>query len=80
MTNEQDLRSAFIQACVWHGPLEPAEAILATMLLRKADWHDTDGIAFLLERGADPNRMTRWHITRHFIKHCDATTISGTSS
>jgi hypothetical protein len=36
---------------------------LATMLLRKADWHDTDGIAFLLERGADPNRMTRWHHT-----------------
>jgi ankyrin repeat protein len=36
---------------------------LATMLLRKADWHDTGGIAFLLERGADPNRMTRWHYT-----------------
>ena len=36
---------------------------LATMLLRKADWHDTDGIQYLLERGADPNRMTRWHQT-----------------
>jgi ankyrin repeat protein len=36
---------------------------LATMLLRKADWHDTEGIRFLLERGADPNRMTRWHNT-----------------
>jgi ankyrin repeat protein len=36
---------------------------LATMLLRKADWHDTEGIRFLLERGADPNRMTRWHYT-----------------
>ena len=36
---------------------------LATMLLRKADWHDRDGIAFLLNRGADPNRMTRWHFT-----------------
>ena len=36
---------------------------LATMLLRKADWHDTDGIEYLLERGADPNRMTRWHHT-----------------
>ena len=33
------------------------------MLLRKADWHDTEGIRFLLERGADPNRMTRWHNT-----------------
>ncbi|HYI93365.1 MAG TPA: ankyrin repeat domain-containing protein, partial [Bryobacteraceae bacterium] len=36
---------------------------LATMLLRKADWHDTDGIAFLLAQGADPNRMTRWNHT-----------------
>jgi ankyrin repeat protein len=36
---------------------------LATMLFRKADWHDTEGIRFLLERGADPNRMTRWHHT-----------------
>ena len=36
---------------------------LATMLLRKADWHDYDGIKFLLERSADPNRMTRWHHT-----------------
>ena len=36
---------------------------LATMLFRKADWHDTDGIEFLLKRGADPNRMTRWHHT-----------------
>lgn len=36
---------------------------LATMLLRKADWHDYDGIKYLLEHGADPNRMTRWHHT-----------------
>jgi ankyrin repeat protein len=36
---------------------------LATMLLRKADWHDYDGIKWLLEHGADPNRMTHWHLT-----------------
>lgn len=36
---------------------------LATMLLRKADWHDGEGVRFLLERGADPNRMTRWGYT-----------------
>src|SRR6266545_6875372 len=36
---------------------------LATMLLRKADWHDGKGQAYLLEHGADPNRMTRWHYT-----------------
>jgi ankyrin repeat protein len=33
---------------------------LATMLLRKTDWHDDDGIKYLLEQGADPNRMGRW--------------------
>jgi hypothetical protein len=36
---------------------------LATMLLRKADWHDYEGIKLLLERGADPNRITHWGLT-----------------
>lgn len=36
---------------------------LATMLLRKADWHDTDGIVTLLKHGADPNRPTIWGCT-----------------
>ena len=36
---------------------------LTTMLLRKADIHDYDGMKYLLEHGADPNRMTRWHYT-----------------
>jgi ankyrin repeat protein len=39
------------------------EDSLATMLLRKADWHDRNGMKLLLEHGADPNRMTRWHHT-----------------
>ena len=33
---------------------------LATMLLRKADWHDYEGIKWLLEQGADPNFRTHW--------------------
>ncbi|HMC56831.1 MAG TPA: ankyrin repeat domain-containing protein [Gemmatimonadaceae bacterium] len=33
---------------------------LAMMLLRKADWHDLDGVRMLLKHGADPNRMTQW--------------------
>jgi ankyrin repeat protein len=33
---------------------------LVIMLLRKADWHDYEGIKLVLEHGADPNRMTRW--------------------
>ncbi len=36
---------------------------LATMLLRKADWHDREGIRYLLAHGADPNRPTRWRTT-----------------
>src|SRR5258708_7483961 len=36
---------------------------LTTMLLRKADWHDYEGIKYLLEHGADPNRMTHWKQT-----------------
>ena len=33
---------------------------LATLLLRRHDWHDHDGIKLLLDHGADPNLMTRW--------------------
>ena len=33
---------------------------LTTLLLRKGDWHDTEGIKLLLEYGADPNAITHW--------------------
>lgn len=33
---------------------------MTTFLLRKADWHDYDGIKWLLEHGANPNRATQW--------------------
>jgi ankyrin repeat protein len=33
---------------------------MTTLLLRKGDWHDTEGIWLMLEHGADPNDMTRW--------------------
>jgi ankyrin repeat protein len=36
------------------------DASLSMILLRKTDWHDYDGIKWLLERGVDPNVMTRW--------------------
>ncbi len=50
-----------VQALLDSGKL--SDDSLATMLLRKADWHDYDGSKLLLEHGADPNRMTRWHYT-----------------
>ena len=36
------------------------DASLSTILLRKTDWHDYDGIKWLLARGIDPDVMTRW--------------------
>jgi ankyrin repeat protein len=33
---------------------------LGTILLRKTDWHDFEGIKWLLEQGVEPNRRTRW--------------------
>ena len=33
---------------------------LATILLRKTDWHDREGIQWLLEQGVNPNLRTRW--------------------
>jgi ankyrin repeat protein len=33
---------------------------MTTVLLRKADWHDVEGMRLLLEKGANPNRLTRW--------------------
>jgi ankyrin repeat protein len=36
---------------------------LATILLRKVDWHDYEGIKWLLEWGVDPNLITHWRKT-----------------
>lgn len=34
-----------------------------TLLVRKADWHDLEGIKLALEFGADPHRGTQWRNT-----------------
>lgn len=43
---------------------------LTTMLVRKHDWHDADGVEYLLQHGADPNRQRPWGFTalHHAIK------------
>jgi ankyrin repeat protein len=33
---------------------------VVTLLHRKLDWHDYDAIKWLLERGADPNKLSWW--------------------
>ena len=50
-----------LEALVETGKLTPDS--LATMLLRKADWHDLKGMTLLLEHGTDPNHMTHWGLT-----------------
>ena len=50
---------------------------LATMLLRKHDWHDEPGVRYLLAHGADPNRQTVWGITplQQAVRRDNAATI-----
>ncbi|HXO39111.1 MAG TPA: ankyrin repeat domain-containing protein [Candidatus Acidoferrum sp.] len=57
----ESYENSAVRALVESGKLS-AES-LTTMLLRKADMHDYEGMKYLLEHGADPNRMTRWKFT-----------------
>jgi ankyrin repeat protein len=41
-------------------PVPLSRDSLATMLLRKADWHDLQGVEQLLRHGVDPNHPGRW--------------------
>ena len=50
--------NAAMQALVESGRLN--DAGLSTLLLRKTDWHDYDGIDWLLEHGAVADASTRW--------------------
>jgi len=50
-----------LKVLVESGKMRPD--LLAGMLVRKADWHDYDGIKYLLEHGADPNHITMWGYT-----------------
>lgn len=50
------------------------ETSLTTLLLRKGDWHDFEGLRLVLEYGADPNLMTRWGASalHHALKRDNA--------
>lgn len=41
-------------------PIPLSRDSLATLLLRKADWHDLHGVQQLLRHGVDPNHTGRW--------------------
>src|SRR6185436_2896113 len=51
--------SRAMQLVVETGRVTPEH--LALMLVRKHDWHDYDGVKYLLEHGADPNYNRRWY-------------------
>ncbi len=50
--------NAALQVLLYSGKLN--EQSLATLLLRKTDWHDYDGIKMLLDSGINPNLETHW--------------------
>ncbi|MDP9205234.1 MAG: ankyrin repeat domain-containing protein [Gemmatimonadota bacterium] len=49
--------NAALKALVESGKL--SEDSLRMILLRKTDWHDHEGVKWLLEQGVDPNRTSR---------------------
>jgi hypothetical protein len=46
------------------------QTALTTVLARKADWHDDEGLKLALKYGADPNSMEHWGLsgTHHAVK------------
>jgi ankyrin repeat protein len=60
--------NAVMKVLVESGKLN--EVSMTTLLTRKADWHDDEGIRYLLEHGADPNHTTVWRTTpfQHAIR------------
>lgn len=54
----ETLDNRAMKILVESGKLTPAS--IATMLVRKFDWHDDEGVAWLLDHGADANFLTHW--------------------
>jgi ankyrin repeat protein len=50
-----------LRLLVESGKLNPDS--MTTLLLRKSDWHDFEGIEYLLDHGADPNHASIWGYT-----------------
>jgi ankyrin repeat protein len=54
----ETLDNRAMQILVETGRLTPDS--MALLLARKLDWHDEDGVAWLLAHGTDANLLTRW--------------------
>jgi ankyrin repeat protein len=71
-TRESDAMKALVET----GKL--TDASLALMLIRKIDWHDEEGVRYLLAQEADPNRQRErgWRALHHALaRDNDLTTI-----
>lgn len=64
-----------MQVLVETGKVTPEH--LSLMLVRKHDWHDYEGVKYLLEHGADPNftRNRGWHPLLHAISRNNSLAI-----
>jgi ankyrin repeat protein len=56
----ETLDNRAMKILVESGKLTPVS--LVTMLIRKFDWHDDEGVAWLLDHGADPNFLPPWGV------------------
>ena len=54
----ETLDNRAMKVLVESGKLTPDS--ITTMLLRKFNWHDDDGVVWLLAQGADPNLLSHW--------------------
>ena len=54
----ETLDNGAVEALVQSGNLTATS--LTTMLHRKLDWRDYDGVSWLLDHGADPNHLSSW--------------------
>ena len=54
----ETLDNRAMKILVESGKLTPAS--MMTMLVRKFDWQDNEGVAWLLAHGADPNFLSHW--------------------
>jgi ankyrin repeat protein len=54
----ETLDNRAMKILVESGKLTPDSIV--TMLMRKFDWHDTEGVEWLLAHGADPSLLTSW--------------------
>lgn len=70
-TDDNDAMKLLVET----GKLAPEN--ISLMLIRKHDWHDHDGVKYLLEKGADPNAawFRGWYPLHHALARSNSLSI-----